>query len=171
MDLAPLIRDVPDFPKPGIVFKDITPLLTDGPALATAIERMAAPYRDHQVDLVAGTESRGFIFGAAVAVALGVGFALIRKAGKLPYTTAAIEYDLEYGSDRLEMHTDAVAKGQRVLMVDDLLATGGTMKASCDLVRQQGGLIAGIAVLIELTFLNGRQLLTDCGQFHTVIQT
>lgn len=170
MDLERLIRDVPDFPKPGIVFKDITPLLASAAGLAAAIDRMAAPFRDVTIDLVAGTESRGFIFAAAIAATLDAGFVPIRKPGKLPHTTAAIEYELEYGTDRLEVHTDAVAPGQRVLMVDDLLATGGTMKASCDLVRQLGGDIVGITVLIELTFLDGRRLLTDHTPLHTVIE-
>ena len=170
MDLEKLIRDVPDFPKPGIVFKDITPLLAHPAGLRTALERMADPFRGESVDLVAGMESRGFIFGAAIAAALGAGFVPIRKPGKLPHTTASMEYELEYGTDRLEIHTDAVAEGQRVLMVDDLLATGGTMKASCNLVSQLGGRIVGITVLIELAFLNARRLLTDYEPFHTVIK-
>lgn len=170
MDLEKLLRDVSDYPKPGIVFKDITPLLAHAAGLSTAIERLSEPFRGQSVDLVAGTESRGFIFGAAVAVALGAGFVPIRKPHKLPHTTAAVEYELEYGTDRLEIHTDAVAEGQRVLMVDDLLATGGTMRASCDLVRQLGGRIVGIAVLIELVFLDGRRRLADYDDVHAVIK-
>ena len=170
MSLEELIRDVPDHPKPGIVFKDITPLLADPEGLAEAIRRMADPFRQQNVALVTGAESRGFIFGAAIAVELGVGFVPFRKPGKLPCATKAIEYDLEYGTDQLEIHADAVARGQRVLIVDDLLATGGTMKASCDLVRQLGGDIVGIAVLIELVFLNGRKVLTDYPEVHAVIR-
>ena len=169
MDLESLIRDVPDYPKPGIVFKDITPLLASASGLADAVRRMAEPFRGRDVELVTGAESRGFIFGAAVAVELGAGFVPIRKPGKLPCEVLAGEYELEYGTDRLEIHTDAVAKGQRVLMVDDLLATGGTMKASCDLVRRLGGDVVGIAVLIELAFLDGRGRLADFPDVHAVI--
>ena len=170
MNLEELIRDVPDYPKPGIVFKDITPLLADPRGLAEAIRRMADPFRQQDVELVTGAESRGFIFGAAIAVELGAGFVPFRKPGKLPCETKAIEYDLEYGTDKLEIHADAIARGQRVLIVDDLLATGGTMKAGCDLVRQLGGDIVGIAVLIELVFLNGRKMLADYPEAHAVIR-
>jgi adenine phosphoribosyltransferase len=158
--LAAHIRDIPDFPKPGIVFKDITPLLKDPGALALAVEMLAQPYRGKHVELVLGAESRGFIFGTAVAQALSAGFVPIRKPGKLPSDTEEISYELEYGTDTLEIHRDAVLPGQRVVMIDDLLATGGTMKASCDLVEKLGAEIVGVGVLIELAFLNGREKLT-----------
>ena len=170
MDLSKLIRDVPDWPKPGIIFKDITPLLSNAAGLAMAVELMANPYRGKGIDLVAGAESRGFIFGTAVAQSLSVGFIPIRKPKKLPYKTAVVEYDLEYGKDTLEVHADALKKGQRILMVDDLMATGGTMKACCDLVRGIGGEVAGISVLIELTFLPGREKLRNYGELHAVIK-
>jgi adenine phosphoribosyltransferase len=155
-DLKALIRDVPDFPKPGILFRDITPLLSNPSGLALAIELLANPFRGKQIDLVVGAESRGFIFGTAVACCLSAGFALVRKPGKLPHKRISKSYDLEYGKDMLEMHADAIVKGQRVLVVDDVLATGGTMKACCDLVDDLGGDLVGIAVLIELAGLNGR---------------
>jgi adenine phosphoribosyltransferase len=155
-DLKRLIRDVSDFPKPGILFRDITPLLASPSGLALSIELMANPFRGKNIDLVVGAESRGFIFGTAVACCLSAGFALVRKPGKLPHKTVSMTYDLEYGKDTLEMHADAVIAGQRVLIVDDVLATGGTMKACIDLVEQLGGEVAGIAVLIELAGLNGR---------------
>ncbi|MDD4888836.1 MAG: adenine phosphoribosyltransferase [Phycisphaerae bacterium] len=157
--LGSLIRDVPDFPKKGIVFKDITPLLADPAGFMQAVDLIATRYRDDTIDLVVGVESRGFIFGAAVAARLGAGFIPIRKPGKLPSKTQRIEYELEYGRDALEIHLDAIKPNQRVLMVDDLLATGGTMKACCDLVRQLGGEIVAIAFLIELAFLPGRKKL------------
>lgn len=168
--LESLIRDVPDFPKPGIVFKDFTPLLRDPAALALGVELMANPYRGKGVDLVVGAESRGFIFGIALAQSLAAGFVPIRKPGKLPYEKAKIEYVLEYGKDSLEIHTDAIEPGQRILLVDDLLATGGTMNACCELVRGFGADIAGITVLIELTFLKGREKLSQYGEVHTVIR-
>ena len=155
--LESLIRDVPDFPKPGIVFKDITPLLADAAGLALAVELMANPFRKAHIDLVVGAESRGFIFGTAIAQSINAGFIPVRKPGKLPSGKNTRTYQLEYGADTLEMHSDAIAGHHRVLMVDDLLATGGTMKACCDLVEDLGGSIVGISVLIELTFLNGRQ--------------
>ncbi len=170
LNLTTLIRDVPDWPKPGIVFKDITPLLRDPAGLALGVEQMANPFRGKGVQIVCGAESRGFIFGTAIAQALSCGFVPIRKPKKLPWKTAAIEYDLEYGRDRLEIHTDAVVQGQRVLMVDDLLATGGTMKACCDLVHSLGGEIAGITVLIELAFLDGRKQLNRYGDLHAVLK-
>ena len=160
--LRPLIRSIPDWPKPGVVFKDITPLLRNPAGLALAVEYLTQPFRGRNIDLVAGTESRGFIFGTAVATALSAGFVPIRKPGKLPYKTCSEEYQLEYGTDKLEMHEDAVRSGQRVLMVDDLLATGGTMAACCRLVETLGGDIVGIAVLIELEFLGGRELIRQC---------
>ncbi|MDA0296459.1 MAG: adenine phosphoribosyltransferase, partial [Planctomycetota bacterium] len=148
-NLRALIRDIPDFPKPGIVFKDITPLLADAAGLAMAVEVMANPFRHDRVDLVVGAESRGFIFGTAIAQALSCGFVPIRKPGKLPAQTVQASYDLEYGSDVLEVHVDAIKPGQRVLMVDDLLATGGTMSACIDLVRGLGADIIATAFLIE----------------------
>jgi adenine phosphoribosyltransferase len=155
--LKALIRDIPDFPKKGIMFRDITPLLASPSGLGLAVELMANPFRGKNIDLVIGAESRGFIFGTAVACCLSAGFGLVRKPGKLPYQKISMSYDLEYGKDTLEMHSDAIVKGQRVLIVDDLLATGGTMKACCDLVKQLGGEIAGAAVLIELAGLGGRE--------------
>src|SRR5437588_9565434 len=168
-DLRRLIRDIPDFPKRGIVFRDITPLLADPSGLALSVELLANPFRGKNIDLVVGAESRGFIFGTAVACALSAGFVLVRKPGKLPHRKIAMSYDLEYGKDTLEMHADAIVKGQRVLVVDDLLATGGTMKACCDLVSQLGGEIAGIAVLIELAGLLGRKKL-PMKQVHSVVR-
>jgi len=155
-DLKSLIRDVPDFPKEGIVFKDITPLLQDPAALRRAVRLMAEPYREAGVELVVGAESRGFIVGTGVALELGAGFIPVRKPGKLPYKTISETYSLEYGTDTLCMHEDAVRKGQKVLMVDDLLATGGTMAACCGMVEKLGGEILGIAFIVELAFLSGR---------------
>lgn len=155
-ELRRLIRDVPDFPKPGILFKDITPLLADPAGLALAVEYMAQPFRGRPVDRVVGAESRGFIFGTAVATALSVGFVPIRKPGKLPARVRRHEYTLEYGSDALEMHDDAIRAGQNVVVVDDLLATGGTLAACCNLVRGLGANLLGVAVLIELVALGGR---------------
>ena len=155
--LAARIREIPEFPKPGIVFRDITPLLADPSALALAVELLANPFRGKNIDLVVGAESRGFIFGTAVACCLSAGFVVVRKPGKLPHKKISMSYDLEYGKDTLEMHADAIVAGQRVLIVDDLLATGGTMKACCDLVTNLGGTIAGVAVLIELAGLGGRE--------------
>jgi len=169
MDLHTLIRDIADYPKPGIVFKDISPLLKNPAGLAMAVEQMANPYRGTGVELVCGAESRGFIFGTAIAQALSAGFVPIRKPGKLPYGTHSMEYDLEYGTDTLEIHTDAVHKGQKVLMVDDLLATGGTMEACCELVKRMGGDIVGVTVLIELSFLKGRAKLERFGEAHAVL--
>ncbi len=156
-ELRQLIRDVPNFPKPGIVFKDITPLLQSPAGLALAVELLANPFRGQQIEAVIGAESRGFIFGTALAQALSCGFIPVRKPGKLPAAKLALTYDLEYGQDTLEIHRDAVRPGQKCLMVDDLLATGGTMQACCKMVESLGGDIVGIAVLIELSFLNGRQ--------------
>lgn len=156
IDLRHLIRDIPDFPKPGIVFKDITPLLGDPAGLGLAVEVMAQPFRGQHVDLVVGAESRGFIFGTAVAKALSAGFVPVRKPGKLPGKTRKYTYELEYGSDTLEIHEDAVRPGQRVLIVDDLLATGGTLSACYELVKQLEADILGLVVLIELVELRGR---------------
>ena len=167
--LKALIRDIPDFPKAGILFRDITPLLADPSGLALAIELMANPFRGKNIDLVVGAESRGFIFGTAVACCLSAGFVIVRKPGKLPHSKVTQSYDLEYGKDTLEMHADAIVKGQRVVIADDLLATGGTMKACCDLVTHLGGHVAGIAVLIELTDLRGREKLTPY-DVHSVLR-
>ena len=156
LDLRAFIRDVADFPKPGIVFKDITPLLANPSALALAVEVLCNPFRGRNIQAVIGAESRGFIFGTAIAQALSCGFVPVRKPGKLPAAKVALTYDLEYGQDTLEIHKDALTRGQRCLVVDDLLATGGTMKACCELVEQLGANIVGIAVLIELSGLNGR---------------
>ncbi len=162
-ELTRLIRDIPDFPKPGIVFKDVTPLLADPAGLALAVELMANPFRGHRVDVVVGPESRGFIFGTAVATALSAGFVPVRKPGKLPGKTRSIEYALEYGTDRLHVHVDAVQPGMRVLLVDDLLATGGTLAASARLLGREGlgAEIVGASVLIELAFLDARAKLGD----------
>lgn len=159
IDIASFIRDVPDFPKKGIVFKDITPLLGDSEAFGAAADQLAAPYLDAGVQYVAGIESRGFIFGVAVAERLKAGFVPVRKPGKLPAETVAESYDLEYGSDAVEMHADAFPAGAKVLMVDDLLATGGTMAAACKLVEKIGGQIVGVTFVIELCFLAGRDKL------------
>jgi adenine phosphoribosyltransferase len=166
--LRRLIRDVPDFPKPGILFRDITPMLADPSALALAVELMANPFRGKYVDLVVGAESRGFIFGTAVACCLSAGFGVVRKPGKLPSKKVSMTYDLEYGKDTLEMHADGVIAGQRVLIVDDLLATGGTMKACVELVKQLGGEVVGSAVLIELEGLGGRDKI-DVPEVHSVL--
>ncbi len=167
-DLTRWIRDIPDFPKKGIVFKDITPLLASGPAFKEAVVRLADPFRG-KVDAVLGIESRGFILGAPVAVELGVGLAIVRKPGKLPWQTHAATYELEYGTDTLEIHQDAVGKGHRVLMVDDLLATGGTAAAGLDLVRRLEGEVVGCAFLIELGFLDGRKRLAPVS-VHSLIR-
>ncbi len=150
------IRDIPDFPKPGILFKDITPLLQDGPLFAATIEHLRARYAASQLDAIVGVESRGYIFGAPLAAALGVGFVPVRKPGKLPAKTIGVDYGLEYGTDRLEMHVDALSAGQRVLLIDDLLATGGTAAAGAALIRQVGGQLIEVAFIIELAFLEGR---------------
>jgi adenine phosphoribosyltransferase len=163
------IRHVPDFPKPGILFYDITTLLQDPEGFRMAIDSIALPFRDERIDLVVAIESRGFIFGAAVADRIGAGFSPVRKPGKLPSRTIKATYDLEYGSDTLEMHDDAVKKGQRVLIVDDLLATGGTASATMQLVRRQGGDVMALAFLIELVALSGRSKLV--GQnVHAVLK-
>jgi len=160
IDLRQMIRDVPDFPKPGIVFKDITPLLRDEAGLSLAVEFLTQPFRSQHIDVVVGAESRGFIFGTAVARNLSAGFVPIRKPGKLPARTRSEEYALEYGKDRVEIHEDAIQPGDRVLMVDDVLATGGTMAACCRLVESLGGNIVATAFLLELGFLHGRKLLS-----------
>ena len=153
------IRDIPDFPQRGVLFKDITPLLQDAAAYHAALDRLAAHYAGSGIEMVVGVESRGFIFGAALAYLLNCGFVPVRKFGKLPHQTVSVEYSLEYGTNVVEMHTDAIRPGQRVLIVDDLLATGGTTSAAMELVEKLGGHIAGIAFLVELTFLKGREQL------------
>ncbi len=170
-ELGSLILDVPDFPKPGVIFKDMTPLLAHPAALALAVELMANPYRGKGVELVVGAESRGFIFGTAIAQSLSAGFVPVRKPGKLPRAVRGMDYALEYGTDRLEMHADAIKKGQRILLVDDVLATGGTMRAKCDLSTEIGAEIMGVAVLMELTFLKGRDKLGEHGGVvHSVLK-
>ena len=159
VDLRALIRDIADFPSPGIAFKDLTPLLADAAALREAVRALAELARPLEVDCVVAAEARGFLLGPALALELGAGFVLARKPGKLPYETVSAEYLLEYGAGQLELHTDAVASGKRVLVHDDLLATGGTAAALCDLVEQLGGEVAGCGFLIELAYLNGRERL------------
>jgi len=156
VDLRAFIRDVPDFPKPGILFRDVTPLLGDARALAAAVHGLVEPFRARGVQKVMGIESRGFVFGPPVALALGTGFALVRKAGKLPWRTRRVTYDLEYGTDTVEMHEDSLRPGERVLVVDDLIATGGTAAAAVRLAREAGAEVVGCAFLIELTALEGR---------------
>ena len=166
---ASLIRDVPDFPTPGIMFKDITPLLDDGDALRWAADTLADRFSDTAFDRVAGIEARGFILGAAVAYRLGLGFTAFRKPGKLPYDTRSVDYELEYGTASLEAHTDALAPGQRVLIVDDVLATGGTAAAAVELAQMAGAVVVGIGFLIELAFLGGRAKLGDLGDDCPVV--
>jgi adenine phosphoribosyltransferase len=158
--LEDYIQDIPDFPKPGIVFKDITPLFLDHEALRFAVDQLADYARSREIDYVVSAEARGFVLGAAVAVAADSGFILARKPGKLPRKVSSVEYQLEYGMDALEMHSDAIRGGARVLVHDDLLATGGTAGALCELVEQAGGVVAGCAFVIELAFLHGRDRLT-----------
>ena len=168
MDLRSLIRDVPDFPKPGIVFKDITTLTKDPDGFRAAVDAIAERYADANVDLIVGIESRGFVFGAAVAYRMGLGFVPARKPGKLPASTVSAEYELEYGTDALEIHRDAIGKGQRILIVDDLLATGGTAAATAKLVSGLGGEIIAIAFLIDLAFLGGRDKLAGYEVFSLI---
>ncbi|GAA0138092.1 adenine phosphoribosyltransferase [Paenibacillus sp. YSY-4.3] len=165
MDLKEYIRVIPDFPQPGISFKDITTLLNNGEKYREAINELKKMVSDLKIDLIAGPEARGFVVGAPLAYALGVGFVPIRKSGKLPYKTIEVGYDLEYGSDRLAMHSDAIKPGQNVLIADDLLATGGTISTSVKLVRELGGNVAGTAFLIELSELNGREKLPGIDVF------
>lgn len=168
MDIKDKIRNVPDFPKKGIVFRDITTLLKDKEALRYVIKKLANKYLDKKIDLVVGTESRGFIFGSLLAYELGVGFIPVRKKGKLPAEVVSEEYDLEYGKDCIEMHKDAIKPGQKILLVDDLVATGGTIKATAELVKQLGGDIIGMAFLIELSFLNPRKKLEGYDIFSLI---
>jgi adenine phosphoribosyltransferase len=164
-DLKSLIREVPDFPKPGILFYDITTLLKDAAGFHEVIDGLSVHYRDTRVDTILGIEARGFIFAPALAYALNAGFIPVRKPKKLPAACVSVTYDLEYGTDTLEMHKDAVGHGHRVLIVDDLLATGGTAAAAARMVREAGGEVAGVGVVIELTFLNGRQKLAGTDVF------
>ena len=168
VDLAARIRAVPDFPKKGILFRDIMPLLQDPEALRLAVDRMAEFAVGRKVDVVLGAESRGFILGAALAYSLNAGFVCARKPGKLPHTTISAEYDLEYGTDRLEIHADAIKPGQNVLVHDDLLATGGTARAKIDLVERLGGTVVGVAFIIELGALNGRSKLQGYDVFSLI---
>lgn len=158
-ELKGSIRDIPDFPKKGIIFKDITTLLKDGNKFRKAIDAIAERYKDKKIDKVVSVEARGFIFGSVVAYKLGAGIIPVRKKGKLPHETHRVEYELEYGTDCLEIHKDAISPGDNVLIIDDLLATGGTMKAVCELVEKMGGKVVEVAFLIELTFLKGRDRL------------
>jgi adenine phosphoribosyltransferase len=162
------IRDIADFPKPGIVFKDITPLLADGKLFVRTVDILAERYADQAVDTVLGIESRGFIIGAALAYKLGAGFSVVRKPGKLPYTTHSASYQLEYGTDKLEIHVDGVSRGARVVIADDLIATGGTAKATAELVSKLGATVVECAFVIELVFLKGREKLAPHGVFSLV---
>lgn len=162
------IRDIPDFPKPGIIFKDITPLLQNHKAFDSIIKTFVERYAPMGIDVVVGIESRGFLFGTPLAHQLGASFVPVRKKGKLPYKTVDISYDLEYGSATIEMHTDAIGKGQKVVVVDDLLATGGTAGAACELVRGQGGKVVECAFVVELGFLSGREKITTAPVFSLV---
>ena len=168
LDLASKIRDIPDFPKRGIVFKDIMPLLADAEALHETVERLGEFAEPRKPDVVLGAEARGFILGAALAYRLGCGFVAARKPGKLPWRTISAKYALEYGFDALELHADAISQGSRVLIHDDLLATGGTARAKIDLVEQLGGTVVGLAFVIELEFLNGRDKLAGYDVFSLI---
>ncbi len=163
------VRDIPDFPKPGIIFKDIHPVLEDGGLFAEIIDLFAERYRPMNLDRVVGIDARGFIFAGALAIKLGMGLALVRKKGKLPFKTIEKSYDLEYGSNTIEMHHDALKPGQRVVVLDDVLATGGTMKASCDLVRQLGAEVVECGCLIELSFLGGKKVIEPAPFYAPVV--
>lgn len=169
IDPRDYIRDIADFPKPGILFKDITPLLADAKAFASAVDGLRLHFASRPIDLVAAAEARGFIFAAPLALALGVGFVPIRKHGKLPHTTVSQEYQLEYGIDRLEIHRDCIRPGGRVLLIDDVLATGGTMRACCELIRRAGAEVAACAFLLELSFLAGRARLEPDFEVYSLI--
>jgi adenine phosphoribosyltransferase len=169
VDLKKCIRDIPNFPKEGIVFKDITTLLSDPVAFRESVDRLAKRFKDDKIDYVVGVEARGFIFGSVLAYKLGAGFVPVRKKGKLPYKTKSVSYQLEYGSDTLEIHEDAIKAGSRVLIVDDLLATGGTISAVAELICSQKAKIAGIAFLVELSFLKGKDRLKDF-EVYSLIQ-
>jgi adenine phosphoribosyltransferase len=168
MDLTRYIRDVPDFPKPGILFKDITPLLAEPAALREAVESLAEHYRGQPLDLIAAVEARGFLFAAPLALLLQKPLVPLRKPGKLPYRTHSLQYELEYGSAELQMHIDAIKPHARALLVDDLLATGGTMRAGCELIGKAGGQVIGCAALVELTFLGGRERLAPYEVFSLI---
>jgi adenine phosphoribosyltransferase len=168
MDLAKFIRDIPDFPKPGILFKDITPLLAEPAAFQEAIRLLQAHYQDQKIDAVAAAEARGFLFAAPLAMLMNKPLIPLRKPGKLPYRTYSLKYDLEYGSAELHVHIDGIAPTARVLLVDDLLATGGTMKAGCQLVEKAGGVVAACAFLVELKFLKGREKLRGFDVFSLI---
>ena len=165
MDLRPFIRDIPDFPKPGVLFKDITPLLADPTAFRASVEALAERFGPDSFDAIAAAEARGFLFAAPLALALRKPLVPLRKPGKLPFRTYSLKYDLEYGQAELHMHTDGISAGQRVLMVDDVLATGGTMAAGCKLVEQAGGVVTSCAFLMELAFLKGREKLVGYDVF------
>lgn len=169
MDLREYIRDVPDFPKEGIIFKDITTLISSGDAFKYAVDKMIEPFKEESIDRIIGIESRGFLFGGAMAYILGTGVNIARKPGKLPWKTIREEYSLEYGTNALEIHMDAVKEGEKILIVDDLLATGGTALAVAKLVERLGGSVMGISFLIELTFLNGRKKLEGY-KVHSVVE-
>jgi len=167
-ELSQKIRNIPDFPKKGIAFKDITPLLQDASSFKRAILLLAKHYRNSKISSLVSVESRGFILGAALAYELGVGFIPVRKPGKLPYRVKRISYSLEYGEDTIEIHEDAIEKGEKVLVVDDLIATGGTVQAVCKLVEKLGGVVVGICFLVELTYLKGREKLKDYDIFSLI---
>ncbi len=167
VDLYEFITDVPDFPEPGIVFKDITPLLADPTAFLQAVDEMADPFTASGVDIIVGIESRGFLLAGSIAERIGSGVGLVRKPGKLPRKTVSVTYDLEYGTDSLEIHEDAFPSGARVLIVDDVLATGGTLAATNELIKKAGGAVVGATMLIELTFLSGRSRFD--GPLHAVL--
>ncbi len=169
MDLKDYIRSVPDFPKPGILFRDITPMLKSAEAMKEVIRQLAEPFRDADVSSVLAAEARGFVFGAPLAMELGAAFVPVRKPGKLPFETDTLQYDLEYGTDTLEIHSDAVKQDDRVLLVDDLLATGGTIEACRELAQKQGAAIVGAAFVIELAFLNGHERLSNT-TIHSLIR-
>ena len=169
LDLRSYIRDIPDFPIPGILFKDIMPLIGNGPAFRQSIDEMLAPFRGERIDAIAAVEARGYILAAPMACALGVGLIPVRKPGKLPYTTISEDYSLEYGKNTLEVHHDACKPGARVLVVDDLIATGGSARATAQLIDRLGGTVVGFSFLVELAFLPGRQAL-DGYKVHSVLQ-
>ena len=168
MDLKDYIRDIPDFPEPGILFRDITPLLRDAEAFAEAINRLEEKYRDLDFETIVAVESRGFVFGAPLAYKMGKGFVPVRKAGKLPGATHSAEYSLEYGTNEMEIHVGDISQGERVLILDDLLATGGTLEATIELVEVSGGAVAGIGLVIELSGLGGRERLAEYEIFSLV---
>jgi len=168
LNLSQFIRTIPDFPKPGILFRDITPLLRSAEAFRETVRRLAEPFRTADIQLVAAAEARGFLFAAPVALQLGVGVAPIRKPGKLPWKTISWTYQLEYGTDTLQMHADAVTPGERVLVIDDVLATGGTVEACCRMIEQAGGIVAGCAFLVELCSLGGRNRLQNYPLFSLI---